>query len=243
MRWRSTRRSCWIRENGRQSSRICGYRSKPFSASLTYLKRTSRRCRVWVRSSEKCSNSWMRSDVSEYIGYALQDKILMDLISSHCQGIIRTPICRRLQIKGREGEAEARHACRAGYDHAHHHAHAPARSRPPRIQYVARRSWSSIICGYRWSERSDKRATRSHRATTQEPRAVLASRHQAAKGRAAVRSSRYWQDSSCKSCGQLIGDQLPQRYAVSNPNVILSANISQSSRPPSSTSTSENPPA
>jgi ATP-dependent 26S proteasome regulatory subunit len=45
---------------------------------------------------------------------------------SHRQGLLRSPIRRRMQIKSRQGEAKARHTCGARYDNTHHHAHAAA---------------------------------------------------------------------------------------------------------------------
>lgn len=46
-------------------------------------------------------------------------------LHSHRQGIIRPALCGWMPVKGRQGEAEARHASRPRYDHTHHHAHAP----------------------------------------------------------------------------------------------------------------------
>lgn len=45
---------------------------------------------------------------------------------SHCESIIRTALCRRLPLKGRQGEAEAGHKSSARYDDAYYHAHASA---------------------------------------------------------------------------------------------------------------------
>jgi hypothetical protein len=55
---------------------------------------------------------------------------LLDLIltfASYCKGVIGTALCRRLPLKGRQGEAEAGHKSGARHDHPHNHAHAAAR--------------------------------------------------------------------------------------------------------------------
>lgn len=45
---------------------------------------------------------------------------------SHRQGIIRTPICRRLPFQGRQGQAQTRNPCRSRYDNTYNYAHAAA---------------------------------------------------------------------------------------------------------------------
>lgn len=45
---------------------------------------------------------------------------------SHRQGIIRTPICRRLPLQGRQGQTQTRNPCRSRYDNTYNHAHVAA---------------------------------------------------------------------------------------------------------------------
>lgn len=48
-------------------------------------------------------------------------------IRSYRKGILRSTICRRLQVQGRQGEAEAGYASGAGHDDAYDYAHAAPR--------------------------------------------------------------------------------------------------------------------
>lgn len=57
-----------------------------------------------------------------FFSYLLVFSLVFNMVNvkltyiSHCQGILRTPICRRLSFQGRQGQVETRHACRPGYD-------------------------------------------------------------------------------------------------------------------------------
>jgi hypothetical protein len=137
---------------------------------------------------------------------------LLDLIltfASYCKGVIGTALCRRLPLKGRQGEAEAGHKSGARHDHPHNHAHAAARGRSDGVQHVVGRSWAGLIRWHWWIERPDQRTARGHRAPTEEPRAVLACGYQASEGCPALRTSRYWKDAACTSRRKWPRDQLP----------------------------------
>lgn len=131
---------------------------------------------------------------------------------SHRQGILRSPLCRRLPFQGRQGQAQARHPRRPGHDHPHNYANAATRGRPARLQHVFGRSRSSQFCWYWRSQRPNQRAARGHRAPSQEPRAFPPCRHQAAKRCPVVRPARNGQDPAGSCRGKQLGDQLFERY-------------------------------
>src|SRR5271154_1458083 len=124
---------------------------------------------------------------------------------SHRESLIRPALRGWLSVKGRQVEAETIYSRRSRYDDSDHNAYATSRSRSARVQHVSRRSWSNILCRYRWSERADQRAQRSDRATLEESRALLEGGHQAAERSSAIRTAWYWEDtfgtSSCKQSG------------------------------------------
>ena len=82
-------------------------------------------------------------------------------VYSHCQGILRAPICRRLSFQGRQVQVEARNPCRSGYDNAYYHADAATRSRPHGVQHVSGGCRPDQLCRNWWFERTDQRTTRS----------------------------------------------------------------------------------
>src|SRR5271170_4280402 len=124
---------------------------------------------------------------------------------SHRESLIRPALRGWLPVKGRQVEAETIYSRRSRYDDSDHNAHATSRSRSARVQHVSRRSWSNILCWYRWSERADQRAQRSDRAPPEESRALHEGGHQTAERSFAIRTTWYWEDtigtSSCKQSG------------------------------------------
>lgn len=60
----------------------------------------------------------------------------LTLCYSHCQSLLRTSICCRMQIKSRKGQVEARDSCGARYDYAHYYENVASRGGPPCLQHV-----------------------------------------------------------------------------------------------------------